>query len=389
MKDNAMSAKKYVSLSLFALLFAISAYFIYLKLNPKSLPPNLIVGTGRIDGDLVNLNTKYPGRVEKIAVEEGMKINKADIVAILGSKEKEAKREEILCKIEAASKEREARTTELEIAKRTLPLAVEKAKLVLKTRMHQFEEIQKNTQSLEAVVEQDRKDYLRLKNLFEQKLVEKRKVELAKLKLVTDSKKLDAAKEKLKQTADAVKISENDLKNAQSMLLKIDVLQKTVEALGKNIDALKAVKKEIDSIISEMTIRSPVDGYVTRKIANAGEVVGAGMSIATIVSPENLYLKIFVDTLQNGKIKIGDKAVIFLDSHPHMPISAKVARVAQKAEFTPKEVSVRSDRIQRVFAVHLKPVKPNQLLKLGLPAVGIISIDGKNLPESLDEIPPI
>jgi HlyD family secretion protein len=111
------------------------------------------------------------------------------------------------------------------------------------------------------------------------------------------------------------------------------------------------------------------------------------MPVATLIDPRSLYLKIFVDTMENGKIKIGDKAVIFLDAYPDRPIEAKVVRIAQKAEFTPKEVSVRSDRIQRVFAVHLKPLKVDPLLKLGIPAIGVISTDGKGLPHSLDEIP--
>ena len=48
---------------------------------------------------------------------------------------------------------------------------------------------------------------------------------------------------------------------------------------------------------------------------------------------------------------------------------------------------MREDRIQRVYAVHLKPVKPSPLLKLGLPAIGVISLDGKGLPKSLKELP--
>ena len=62
-------------------------------------------------------------------------------------------------------------------------------------------------------------------------------------------------------------------------------------------------------------------------------------------------------------------------------------QIAQKAEFTPKDVSVRSDRIQRVYAVRLKPIKYNPILKLGIPAIGIIGVDGVKLPNSLDEIP--
>ena len=91
--------------------------------------------------------------------------------------------------------------------------------------------------------------------------------------------------------------------------------------------------------------------------------------------------------VENGKIHVGDDAVIFLDANAKRPIAAKVIRIAQNAEFTPKEVSVRSDRIQRVYAVYLKPLHVDPLLKLGIPAIGIISLDGGDLPKSLDDIP--
>ena len=113
------------------------------------------------------------------------------------------------------------------------------------------------------------------------------------------------------------------------------------------------------------------------------------MGVVTLSDTNSYYLKLFIDTMNNGKIKIGDEAVIFLDSNPNKPIKAKVVRIAQKAEFTPKDVSVRSDRIQRVYAVRLKPLEYDPILKLGIPAIGIIGIDGAKLPNSLDEIPEI
>jgi len=50
--------KKYWLGFVFFILIISGAYFIYLKLHPKEIPPNLVVGTGRIDGDLININTK-------------------------------------------------------------------------------------------------------------------------------------------------------------------------------------------------------------------------------------------------------------------------------------------------------------------------------------------
>ena len=138
-----------------------------------------------------------------------------------------------------------------------------------------------------------------------------------------------------------------------------------------------------------MEIHSPINGFVLEKIANIGEVLGTGQIIATLIDPNSLYLKIYIDTLENGKIHIGDKAVIFLDAFPNNPIPARVIRIASKAEFTPKEVNVRSDRIQRVFAIHIKPLTSDSRLKLGLPAIGVISTNKHPLPHSLKELPPL
>ena len=136
-----------------------------------------------------------------------------------------------------------------------------------------------------------------------------------------------------------------------------------------------------------MTLRSSIDGVVVEKIANQGEVIGAGSVVATLLDPNSLYLKSFIDTKQNGNLHVGNDAVIFLDGKPNEAIAAKVVRIEQKAEFTPKEVSVPSDRIQRVFALHIKPLSPQSTLKLGIPAVGVVSMDGKGLPKSLKNVP--
>ena len=157
--------------------------------------------------------------------------------------------------------------------------------------------------------------------------------------------------------------------------------------MQNGINALKQKRDEIKVVLSELDIKSPINGYVDTKIANIGEVLGAGMPIATLINPNNLYLKIYVNTIYTGKIKLGDKAEIFLDAYPNKPIKAIVNKIAKKAEFTPKEVDVRADRITRVYAIRLKPIKPDPLLKLGLPATGIVLIGNGSLPKSLNELP--
>lgn len=381
--------KKYLTAILVLSLFLIASYLIYKKLYVKELPPNIIAGTGKIDGDLTNINTKYAGRIKKIFVNEGDKIEKGQIIAIIESKEYEAQYKAIQFQIEAKKKMLESQNIELNIAKGILPEDTEKAKASLELRKSALKELEKNIDTLEKVVEQDKKDYERYKNLLEKGLIPKEKFEKIELQLKKDINQLNALLDKKQQLIAEINISESNLKQSIQNLKKIDELEKSILALKDEINTLEAQKEQIEAILEEMKIISPLNGYVIDKIANEGEVLGAGMTVITAVNQDDLYLKMFVDTIENGKIKLGDKGVIFLDSNPDMPIPAVVVKISQKAEFTPKEVAVKEDRIQRVFAVHLKPVSPNPLLKLGIPAIGVISIDGKGLPKSLKDIPEI
>jgi len=381
--------KKYWIGFFLSLLVFGAGVMIYNKLHARKLPSNLVMGSGRIDGDLINLASKYPGRIERINFSDGDKITYNTVVASLESGEFEARADAVDAQIEAAQKELAAKKTELAIAFQTIPLAVEKADAGFTGARAQLAALEKRIDALEHLVVQDGKDLKRLQGLYAQKLIDKHQVELAKLRYQSDADSLKAIRQQAKQLGAAVDIARTARTEAEAVQAKKRVLSEGIGALEAKIDALKASRKEIEVMLDALKLRSPVDGYVVEKIANAGEIVAAGMPVVTLIDPDSLYLKIFVDTIENGKIKNGDKAEIFLDAYPERPIAAKVVLIAQKAEFTPKEVSVRDDRIQRVYAVHLKPLQPQPLLKLGIPAIGVISTDGKGLPASLHELPPL
>ncbi len=370
-----------------AVLFTIAAVSIYVKLHTKELPENLIQGTGRIDGDLINVNAKYPGRISSIEISEGEALKKGSLIAIMESAEQKAQKEQIDAQVEAQIQQLAARKIELSIAQKSIPESLVKAKANSSIKKAQLDELDKMINIQKSVVTQDQRDSDRLQNLFSNRLIEKHQLEMAILKLESDRNQLSSLMDKREQQKRAIDITQSDQVEASAAQQKIGALREGIKASESGIKALRASQAQAEAVLSEMELHSPVEGFVMEKIANSGEVIGSGMPIVTVIDPMSLYLKIFVDTLQNGKIKIGDSAVLFLDGAPDRAIEAKVVRIEQKAEFTPKEVSVASDRIQRVFAVHLKPLKADPILKLGIPAVGIISLDKKGLPSSLREVP--
>ena len=368
-------------------LVIVASVLIINKLSAPKLASNLVQGSGRMDGDLINLNAKYAGRISELSIQEGEKVIIGQKIATLSSHEYEAQKAQIEAQISARAQELSAKETELEIASQTIPETLSKAKANLAIKKHQREELDKNIASQTSILAQDKRDLERMKNLFEQNLIEKRQVETATLKHQTSSDLLAGLHQKREQLTLAIGVSESELIEAMAHQKTLQSLTKGIEAIKASLKALEASKTQIEAVLDEMTLRSSIEGVVVEKIANQGEVVGAGSVVATLLDPSSLYLKIFVDTKQNGNLQVGNDAVIFLDGKPNEPIAAKVVRIEQKAEFTPKEVSVPSDRIQRVFALHVKPLSPQPTLKLGIPAVGVVSMDGKGLPKSLSNVP--
>lgn len=368
-------------------LVIVASVLIINKLSAPKLASNLVQGSGRMDGDLINLNAKYAGRISELSIQEGEKVIIGQKIATLSSHEYEAQKAQIEAQISARAQELSAKETELEIASQTIPETLSKAKANLAIKKHQREELDKNIASQTSILAQDKRDLERIKNLFEQNLIEKRQVETATLKHQTSSDLLAGLHQKREQLTLAISVSESELIEAMAHQKTLQSLTKGIEAIKASLKALEASKTQIEAVLDEMTLRSSIEGVVVEKIANQGEVVGAGSVVATLLDPSSLYLKIFVDTKQNGNLQVGNDAVIFLDGKPNEPIAAKVVRIEQKAEFTPKEVSVPSDRIQRVFALHVKPLSPQPTLKLGIPAVGVVSMDGKGLPKSLSNVP--
>jgi len=379
--------KKYALNVTIIVLLAIASLFIYIKLNPPTLPENLIAGSGRLDGDIIALNTKYPGRLESVLVQEGQFIEYGEVIARLQSDEYQAKLRALKETIAAAKEGLVAMEQEYAIAEESIPLEIKKAKQAVEIAVAQKEELHGSVSSLKAVVAQDQRDYSRMLSLYERKLIGQQKVELAELKLTGDTNKLASLQQKVIQIDKGVSIAKDSVKLAQSQQKRLIAIRANINATKKKIDALQANREELQITIDQLVIKSPINGMVIEKVAQPGEVLGSGMIIATLIDPQSLYLKMFVDTLENGKIKLHDKAVIFLDAYPDRAIEAQVVRIEQKAEFTPKEVNVKSDRIQRMYGVHIKPMKSDKLFKIGLPAIGVISIDGKGLPGSLSEIP--
>jgi HlyD family secretion protein len=117
-----------------------------------------------------------------------------------------------------------------------------------------------------------------------------------------------------------------------------------------------------------MLIRAPLSGLVLHKHLEAGEMASPGVPIVTLVDPEDVWLRAFVPETEVGRLRIGQPASITVDAYPERRFKGVVSEIASEAEFTPRNVQTRKERVNLVFRIKIAAKNPDGVLKPGLPA---------------------
>ncbi len=120
------------------------------------------------------------------------------------------------------------------------------------------------------------------------------------------------------------------------------------------IKAAEAKVQQIESMIHDLTLVSPRNGQVQFQMARKGETVAVGEPIVTILDLTDLYMVIFLNAADAGRLGIGDEARVILDAVPDYVIPAEVSFVASDAQFTPKTVETEAEREKLMFRVQLR-----------------------------------
>ena len=168
-----------------------------------------------------------------------------------------------------------------------------------------------------------------------------------------------------------------------------------VATAESRIAAAQADVRRIEAQIDDSALFAPLQGRVLYRLAEPGEVVGAGEPILTLLSLEKVYMDVFLPAREAGLLPIGADARIVLDALPDYAIPAKVSFVSPEAQFTPKQVETISEREQLVFRVRVR-VLPELIagriehVKTGLRGRAVIRLDAeKDWPDALDRrLPP-
>jgi multidrug resistance efflux pump len=149
---------------------------------------------------------------------------------------------------------------------------------------------------------------------------------------------------------------------------QIAAAQAQVDAAKAQLEAAKAALNLVDIQIGKLSVAAPAAGVVLDRPLNAGEIAAAGATIVEIGSLDKVTLTVYVPEDQYGRIKLGQKATIKIDSYPGKTFEGTVEYISDQAEFTPRNVQTVESRSTTVYAIKIGIPNPDHTLKPGMPA---------------------
>jgi HlyD family secretion protein len=240
----------------------VAAYGFYWLRQPQ-LPPGFASGNGRIEATEYDIATKRAGRVVEVRVHEGDLVQKGEVLAQIDIEELTAQRRE------AEAELRRARQSQ------------QQATAVLAQRDSERNLARVDLARTQALVEEE----------------------------VASIQQLDHGRTRSETAEAAVHAAQEEVHQAESA-----------------IAAAAASLQRIETLLDESTLVSPIRGRVIYRLAEPGEVLGAGGKVVTVLDMADVYMTIFLPTEQAGRAGYGAEARMVLDAFPERATRSWIGR---------------------------------------------------------------
>ncbi|WP_047338097.1 MULTISPECIES: HlyD family secretion protein [Pseudomonas] len=309
------------AVSLLILLIAAGAFGYWKSLQDR-LPEGLSMGNGRLEATEVQIASKIPGRLAEVRVNEGDKVLQGQLLARMDTRTLEAQRNQAEAEVLRARENLSAAEANVQLRQSELLLANQELK--------------------------------RSQELFKRGFASQQIIDQQQARLNTGNAAVLAA-------------------------------QAQVAAVKAAIGAAQAQVAQLTSEIDDSSLRAPIDGIIQLRLAEPGEVLGAGGRVLLLIDPNDQYMNLYLPASVTGRLTVGDESRILLDALPNQPLPAKISFVAAKSQFTPKEVETRDERQKLVFRVKVRLTQPAAVpqAKPGMPGAGYVRTAPVDWPANL------
>jgi Multidrug resistance efflux pump len=314
-------------------------------LRPAGVPDGFAASNGRIEATEVDIATKIAGRIDTILVSEGQFVRQGEVLAKMDTRVLNEQRQEAIAQIKEAES------------------AVAAARALLEQRQSERRAAQAVVKQRDAELASVSKRHTRSQTLSTRGAVSAQQLDDDRAAAESARAALESARAQVSASNAAIEAARTNIIQAQT-----------------RVEAAQATERRIQADIDDSELKAPRDGRVQYRVAEPGEVLAAGGRVLNMVDLSDVYMTFFLPTEQAGLLKIGGEARLVLDAAPDLRVPATISFVASVAQFTPKTVETRDERLKLMFRV--KARIPQELLqqhleyvKTGLPGMAWVRLD--------------
>ncbi len=217
--------------------------------------------------------------------------------------------------------------------------------------------------------------YLNKKLLFQQQVTIASQFENLSSEIEVQKQQMENAKINQQRISNLFKEGAATQKQLDDINGVIDLIKKQIKAIkvrrqniSDQIESVNVQVEQINEALIKCHITNPITGTVLVKYAEQGEITGVGKPLYKIADLSQMKLKAYISGAQLPNIKIGQEVKVSFDKskNENTTVSGIVSWVSQTAEFTPKTIQTKQERVNLVYAIKIT-VNNNGIIKIGMP----------------------
>jgi len=162
---------------------------------------------------------------------------------------------------------------------------------------------------------------------------------------------------------------------AQLDMLREGFRTEEIEEARARVGQAQADQALAELNLTRCKLYAPIAGRVLSKSREAGEIVQAGTPIVTIGDLSRPWVNLYVGERDLGRVRLGMKAQVTVDAFPNAPFPGTVTFVADRAEFTPKNIQTPDERVKLVYRIKVEVETRDGALKPGMPADTVLPLE--------------
>ncbi|MGC1417812.1 MAG: efflux RND transporter periplasmic adaptor subunit [Candidatus Acidiferrum sp.] len=328
---------------------------------------NALRGSGTVEARDIRVGSEVGGRIDKVLVREGDTVNPGQVMITFDDKELLASLDQTRAAAEKA--ERGYRKEDIDEARAEAAQA--RADYELRLRGYRKEDIDSAQSDVERAAADEvrtRLDFQRYDALAKKDLVSKQQRDTAE----ADWKMALAQQQSLQHKLTELKrgYRPEEIASAKANYEeKLATLEKYEHGNRReDVEAAKAAYAYDQARFRERQVVAPSEATVEVLDVRPGDLIAPNTPIATLLEKDQIYVRIYIPETEYGRIHLGQKAEVRVDSFPNTVFEGVVEQINQQAEFLPRNVETRNERVHEVFGVKIRINDPAGHILAGMAA---------------------